>query len=342
MKEQQMPNHWKMYEETQRVKSVLFARPVTPEDAMRELASTWQMASSFPTGLAQVRAILPLSSHEALVESVSAMNDCTSNANVRVVGRLPFSVDGELFGIYYLHAESTDRPSYNPSNMSHEAAVANGRSRFASRRGQELHEGFRARAVELRNGVLTDIFTNEAISDIDVDNLVDELITLHSRSFQHAHDPAQRTREGVLDILSQNPNILVFNESGKVVSVGYLERDARFAFGGIALVEPTYFTDPDYNGNGLSLVGRRMTQELARNSSHLTSYGGAPMLVFCESIRYSSFPLAIGTGFDLGGDLGEAYTTIGPASHETGYVPMGVTYYVDPRLGIQDNNWHKA
>lgn len=64
------------------------------------------------------------------------------------------------------------------------------------------------------------------------------------------------------------------------------------------------------------------------------------MIVFNESIRDSSFPLCLANDCRLAatrdmrisGNLGDAYTAIGPANPERGYMPMGLTYYPDPRV----------
>ena len=61
---------------------------------------------------------------------------------------------------------------------------------------------------------------------------------------------------------------------------------------------------------------------------------GDPMIVFNESIRHTSFPLCLENGCYLGGNLGDSYTAIGPANPDAGYMPMGLTYFIDPRIDI--------
>lgn len=173
------------------------------------------------------------------------------------------------------------------------------------------------------------------------EEITEEIIRVHSNAFAYAHDSSQRERGGILSIIEHNPTVVAYHkENRELAALGYLEKDDRFSFNNLNLVEPTYFTDPKYEKNGLSMHLRKATQRLLDMSNQIDVYNNQPVIVFNESIRITSFPLALQSGCELGGeidtsitgDLGDAYTYIGPANPQTGLMPLGVTYYIDPRI----------
>ncbi len=324
---------WSFYENTQRIKSVLF-EPTTTERAIYELSAIWSDGKMrYETPLVQVRAILPI---EEELDLISQTNNLSVNIQASVNGRIPFQINNQNYGLYYLQAESNQRRAYRHENhLAHEQAVELG---LQKRRGHEIRPipaGYSIHAIEFINNNAIDLFTGNGVS-ICLDHLANEIVRVHKRAFDYPHDPAQRTLQGARDIISNNPIVLALNPSGCVASVCYLERDNRFTFGNIALVEPTYFTDPKEEGKGLSSLLRqtvKMIVEIDRG------YNGSPILVFNESIRHSSFPLCLENGFHLAGDLktisgdlGEAYTAIGLANPNAGCMPLGLTYLGDPRI----------
>lgn len=327
------------YHNTQRVKTVRFDRPYAPEEITGVLLDAWNIAGErYPTPLAQVRAIMPVSQEPVLLEQLAEVSQRVSDSNVAVVGRVPFKVNRRNYGLYYCHAESP-RPAF-PSSRSHEASIQYGLERRARRQEREFPSGFNLQVVEFANAVARNPLSGET-TQLDMRNLAQQLVALHKICFAYPHDPSQQTEEGMMEILSNNPVAFITDPNNQIASAVLLERDDRFTFGNIALVEPTYFTHPggEYREHGLSSFLRDTVQRLVQNSSAIESYRRDPILLFTESIRHISFHLCLETGFPLAGDgkvitgnLGN-YTLIGDANPDTGYMPMGLTYYRDPRLG---------
>lgn len=326
---------------TQRVKSVLFDRPYSANEITGVFLDSWDLSADlYEHPLAQVRAIMPVSQEEQLLEQFDRLHASFPDDDIGVVARVPFTLDGEKYGIYYCQAASLDRALWQTDpTKPHEEAVVYGESRRGRREIGNLPEGFRLFAVEFVKGRARDILHNGNELPINIDDFAGELVDLHKAAFPIPHDPNQQTVEGVKEIIVNNPTIIVCDDNGKLLSAGFLERDLRFTFGNIALVEPTYFTHPgsEYRGHGFSSHIRRATQELVRLNM---AYGGSPMLVFNESIRDTSFQLCLENWCQLAGegrisgDLGEAYTLIG-----SGFKPLGVTFYESPRLGSLDQHW---
>lgn len=333
------------YPATQRIKSAMWGHPVTSKTALREMQGIWTSASQrFDTPLAQVRCILPTSEQQNILEAMGKFHQNISrdNSHASVVAKIPFVIEGEEYAIYYLQAESGDRPSYPlERGYTHEQAVDHGLSRRGVKRSL-LSEGFSLHAVEFVNTEGKDIFTQRPLP-VSMTTLAEQLADVHRQSFAYPHDKAQQTSEGVQEILTHNPIMYITDPEGVIAAVGFLEQDTDFALGGGALIEPTYFTSPDerYRRHGLSSHLRQAVQQLALQPESFTAYGERPLVIFNESVRETSFPLCLANGYHLSGDaqipgnLGRAYVAIGPANPQTGFMSMGSTYFRSPQLGVQ-------
>lgn len=332
------------YAETRRVKTVAFDDITTVASAISQLQDSCRRAESlFPDPLVQTRVILPVNEQGKLLNSVQ--NLCISRAKPQVVGRIPFHVDGETVAIYTIQAEYAGRPTFTPSSViSFEEMVQRGMQRRHLNHPQALPEGFVLYAVEFTGGCAHDTLRQTPLSNIDHEELAFKLAETHKECFTYPHDPAQQNPEEVAHIITENPVLIIMDtQNEQIASVGYLEQDTRFTFGNIALIEPTYFTHPDYERKGFSSQLRQATQQLARDSERVLSYRGQPMLIFNESVRHTSFPLSIENGCDLAatadlqisGNLGDSYTAIGDANPDIGFMPMGLTYFADPRIAIE-------
>lgn len=337
---------WSFYDNTQRVKSVLFTEPSTVQASVTEAVRIWDVGKDFyPTPLVQVRAILPLAQEQPLLLQMKDLENClevADSARVSVAGKMALKVNGSEYGIYYLQIESANRKSYRDNrHMNHEDAVKIGLEKKKNHTPRPIPEGFSIQAIQFINGVAVDILAGKEVES-SLEGLAQGIIGVHKLAFDYPHDPPQRTDEGAKEILLNNPNLVAMDPQGQVASVGYMEKDDRFTFGGIALVEPTYFTHPgeEYRKKGLSSHIRQATKRLVEMGSRISVYKGAPMIVFNESIRHTSFPLCLENDCYLGGNLGDSYTAIGPANPDAGYMPMGLTYFIDPRIDIikHDNN----
>ncbi len=322
------------YENTQRVKSVFF-EPISPEIAVRELSDIWYAGRTrYDTPLVQVRAVIPTCNESDLI---SQTNNLNPSVEAKVNGRIPFQIDNQEYGIYYLQADTSQRKAYtHKDQLAHDQAVKLGLDKRRNHEARPIPQGYSIHAVEFMNGYAVDLLSGVQLN-ISVDELSREIIGVHERAFNYPHDPAQRTIEGAREILLNNPTVFALNSTGHVASVCYLERDTRFRFGNIALIEPTYFTDPQEEGLGLSSLLRQTVRILVEIDRR---YRGSPMIIFNESIRHSSFLLCLENGYHLAGtdnlsisgNLGEAYTAIGPANPDAGYMPLGLTYLTDPRI----------
>lgn len=343
------PEH-SYYPETQRVKLVRFDELSSPLSTVEDAWNTWETAKDeYPSPLIQVRTVIPLDDQEELISRMEEIQLAAADegANARIAGRIPLRLDEGQFGLYYVQIEAGSRPAYR-AQSGHVEAVQRGvdkRNRYVER---ALPPGFTTHAVEFANGRAVDLLRGEEM-DIQAETLAQAIAGVHRLAFEYPHDPAQQTTEGALAILERNPVLIAVDHNRQqLASVAYLERDERFSLGGLALVEPTYFTHPgeEYRRHGLSSHLRKATQDLTRQSERIQVYNGSPILVFNESIRDTSFPLAIANNsrlaatHDLGidGNLGDAYTAIGPANPEIGYMPMGLTYFPDPRIDARPHD----
>lgn len=334
---------WSLQDVTKRIKKVVFDKPTDVDDGLRETLELWKAAREiYDSPLVQFRAIFDHTNEEKLLQTVSGINEKISehstDARLSIAGRILFREATGVYGIYYLQIESSKRPSYRDEKyLIHPEAVKKGIER-RHRTQWELPEGYSIRALDF-SGQPLDILTGEKL-DIDCGRLAEQIAEVHRESFKFAHDPAQQTRDGVMEILKSNPTLVCFDPKGMVSSVGFMERDSRFTFSDSVLIEPTYFTRPIDNKKGLSSHLRQATKRLTEHYSSVSAYNGKPMIVFNESIRHSSFVLCLENGCNLAGtpdlkisgNLGEAYTAIGPANPETGLMPMGLTYYISPDI----------
>ena len=331
----------KPQEPTQRVKGANFSRVTTVEETDHILNLLWQEAEQFAQPLTQARVIMPLTEEEHLLEAVPKFNGTLRLVN----GRIPFSVDGQGLAIYYLQ-ESVDRKRYSfgeaGKELTHQEAVERGyNKRLAFDPKRVIDDQFSIQVDDYSGEEGVNILTGDK-SNLPKGQFIDQLIQVHKRAFAYPHDESQRQEAGIREILDNNPIITGYDNQNQIIaSVGFWEADSKFDFGGIKLVEQTYFTDPNYEKNGLSIAMRKATQDLVINSKEIAVYGKKPVIIFNESIRATSFPLCLQVGCDLGGsieagfisgDLGDAYTYIGPANPRTGLMPMGLTYFIDPRI----------
>ncbi|MEN9327509.1 MAG: hypothetical protein RI947_317 [Candidatus Parcubacteria bacterium] len=341
---------YSFYPETQRVKLARFDSVSSPIGAAEDAWGAWEAGKdTYATPLVQVRAVLPLADQDELAARVQELQDAAAaeGAHARIAGRIPLTLNDEAMGLYYVHIESADRPAYQ-AQSAHTEAVQRGiekKNRYVER---ALPPGFTTHAVEFARGGAFDILEGQEL-DINIDTLAEAIAGVHRLAFEYPHDPAQQTTEGARAILERNPVLIAVDHNRRqLASVAYLERDDRFTLGNIALVEPTYFTHPgeEYRRHGLSSHLRQATQALTRQSGNISVYNGSPMLVFNESIRDTSFPLAIANSSRLAathdlridGNLGDTYTAIGPANPDIGYMPMGLTYFPDPRIDMRPSD----
>lgn len=332
---------WSLQDVTKRIKKVSFDSPTSPESALIETVELWKAAKSiYDQPLIQLRAILE-QEHEAKLLSLIAEGNKRldkDTSNLRIAGRLLFKEGSKKYGIYYMQFESLNRPSYRDEKyLEHSKAVSAGFTK-RSKEKWALPDGYKIYALDFSNGAL-DILTGEKLN-LNPEDLAQKIADVHKLAFKFPHDPAQQTKEGVLDILMNNPTLVCFDQNGNVSSVGFMERDSRFTFSKSVLIEPTYFTHPAEGRKGLSSHLRQATKKLTERHHLVSGYNGNPMIVFNESIRHSSFVLCLENGCNLAGtddltingDLGEAYTAIGPANPETGFMPMGLTYFISPSI----------
>lgn len=340
---------WSLQDTTKRIKKVEFEKQTSADLAILETLNLWEGARLiYNSPLVQLRVVLDMEEEGRLLGLADYLNSKNKIAlkgggNLRVNGRLPFANGSKNYGIYYIQAESQNRLGYiDTRHIGHNEAVQKGIQKRAEQNyKQELPEGYVVRALDFTNGS-KDVLTNQEVC-IDPERLAESISNIHKLAFQFPHDPAQQTKEGVLDILMNNPTLVCFDPYGKVVSVGFMERDSRFTFSDAVLVEPTYFTKPGESRKGLSSHIRQATRELVTRHGLVDAYKGKPMIVFNESIRHTSFVLCLENNCELAGtedlkidgNLGEAYTAIGPASPDKGFMPMGLTYYISPEIKIQ-------
>lgn len=338
-------SEWSFQDVTQRLKSVHFSETSHPSEVMQETENLWETATQiYSTPLVQVRAVLAQEAEVNLLGGVDRLTEMVSasgfEASARVAGRIPFRADSGLYSIYYIHLESSRRPSYKPDHcVSHENAVLAGYEKGRNPGAKPLPGEYSLYALDFSGEFPIDILSGETVH-INRDLFCREVSEVHKLAFEFPHDPSQQTPEGVREIINNNPVLVALDELHHIASVGFLERDDRFTFEGISLVEPTYFSHPEHGNKGLSSHLRQTTQRLADMSASINLYNNMPLIIFNESIRHTSFKLCIENGGNLAGsidspitgNLGDAYTAIGPANPETGYMPMGLTYFISQEI----------
>ncbi len=337
----EIPWDMSVQESTQRVKSVRFGDISTADEIAERGFQIWQESQHLPRfqhPLTQVRAIMPIAEEDKLLDYADQINTETTrlNAQTAVVGRIPFRHNGQDLGIYYFQTESNSRPVYRNGNwLTHEQAIAEAMKKKQMRIDRELPPGFTVKVLECTEHGARDILTGRE-EKRDMAELAAEIAAVHKLAFAYPHDPAQQTPEGAYAILQNNPVAIAFGSHNEVASVGYFEQDDRFTYGGIKLIEPTYFTHPgeEYRRHGLSSHLRMATQMMSQKADSILTWGGNAAVIFNESIRNSSFllsqyhcELAGNANGRISGNLGDAYTAIGPANPDIGYMPMGLTYY---------------
>lgn len=338
----------KVQETTQRLKLIDGDAPTVAARAWAQTRNLWHLASTregFASPLVQYRCILPREEEECLIKYQSELQDYLGNSTrVWIPGGIPYQVNGEQFGLYYLQMASPDRHQYSfpdvTQNITHTEAVARGLM-GRNRPQKQLPDNIAIVTIADIGGQIVQICDNEPIG-LSEDALIEALIRAHRTSFDFPHDKGQRTKEGLRSIMTSNPLTFAYDrETTDIAGVGILERDERFTHGGIALVEPTYFTDPRYRQHGISGALRRETQRIFTRPNEAI-YGGRSTIVFNESIRPTSFGISLasgsylpsGFGDNFDGKLGEAYTYLGPANPCSGLMPMGLTHFVGESLRI--------
>lgn len=333
-----------IYTDTNRVKGIAFTSISTPSEAVTGLEEGFSISrqENLANPLVQYRAILERSSESQLLDLLEQRNNnLPSWCHARLNARIPFGHMVGDYGLYYLSIESPGRGQYGNSvdqlQITHQQALERARRMLIVPR----NPGYIIQALNLRDGTAFDEDGNQTDPLFDQSNrdqLVQSMIKANKKSFDYSHDPNQRTPQGLIEIINNNPILVAVpvENPNTVASVGIVERDSRFTYGDIALVEPTYYTDPDHERRRLSARIRRLTNLLVRNDEFNSYYDAKGTLVFNESIRASSFILSLRSGSKLGGDadspmingdLGRAYTYIGPAKPETGLMPLGLSYY---------------
>jgi hypothetical protein len=323
------PERFKPHDATQRVK-VAVPGITVPTIAVQSVNEAWEVAvqKGYLTPLVQARAILPISVEEDLLREAALMENGTV-----VNGRIPFRDPGSKkdLAIYYLQIEDSRRRRYpfqdTRKDITHREAVE--RARKEGLKSYENDHNYQL--VGLAPG--GELFGNGRSYNIKI--LAEKLVQSHKACFVYPHDPKQQTIEGMIDILENNPNVIAFTQTGEVAAVGVMELDSSFSgLPDINIYEPTFWTVPDHRRQGLS-VGLR--QEMMRLSNSIGS-----TIFFSESIRATSFQtsqragcrLAGNADLSISGDLGKAYTAIGPANPDTGFMPMGLTYYTSKDISI--------
>lgn len=341
---------WSFYPSTQRIKKVMFDVPVSAIDAVTETVNLWEVADKvYNSPLVQVRAIIPSSFQDnllSLVDKFKCSGSLSSQAKFDVVGRIPFRSDNEDYGIYYIQLESETRKGYkDEKHIEHTQALQIALKKKEKHTVRLIPEGYKIHTIIFLDNQAIDVLTGEKLS-FNQEELARQIIEVHKEAFKEdTHDPNQRSMEGALGIIRNNPTLVAIDNENSVCSVGYMEREDRFTFGNISLIEPTYFTHPTKDGLGLSSALRQITRRITSGQTEVPIYNNSPMIVFNESIRHTSFLLCIANGCELAGtndlsipgNLGEAYTRIGPANPDLGrgYMPMGLTYFINPRIEVK-------
>lgn len=332
---------------TERVKLLSGEAPIDSFTAWSTTLNMWSHAKviEMANPLVQHRCIVPLSDEHTLSKyQQDIQHQLGDDVRVWIPGGIPYRVNGDNFGLYYLHIADNERIQYqvqnDPSNMTHAEAVNRGMV-GRGKPSKQLPTNISVATVADIEGRLVQVCGNAPI-DLDEGHLIDALRWAHESSFAYPHDPNQRTESGIRNILTHNPITFAYDRKmERVAGAAFLEKDCTFTHGGIALVEPTYFTPSDYGRHGISSALRRANMELCAQSIP-GFYGGKPVIIFNESIRGSSFGISLANRCSLpggaigrfDGDLGNTYTYIGPANPKTGLMPMGLTYTMNKSLKV--------
>lgn len=313
-----------------RLKGYQFAEPIMPDTAISGLSAAWEVASgTFEDPLVQLRCIVPLALEANLIDLVSAENQ-EDKSEMYIAGRIPFVLDGDTMGLYYVHQESAQRHGFIASGpiRTHQDAINRA---LRPRASAPLSPDYRIHTVQFSGDTAYDLLTDRVLDFLPRESVVDQICQLHQEAFAHPHDVSQRTTAGVNQILDHNP-IFLACQGEHLAAVGFVEQDSSVVCDQYSLCEPTYFTQVRHRSHGLSRHLRDATRRWVDTQGNV--------LCFAESIRSTSFPLSLQSGFSLGGtpeslipgDLGNAYTYIGDANPESGYMPMGLSYYVSKSI----------
>lgn len=316
-----------------RLKGHCLSTSIHPQDAFEAVDRAWDSALSThgDQAFVQLRCVIPLRQEDEIIRLNTRAS--SSDAESSIAGRIPFLHANEAFGLYYLHRASIQRPSIkidSPIQTHQQALYAANKTRKV----RPLDQEFQTHVVQFNGSVAFDALTDRQIPFLDRESTVEQIQQLHRFSFDHPHDTSQRDQVGINKILDHNPVVLAAAAS-QIAAVGFIEQESQPMLGTVHLSEPTYFTHPEYRSRGLSYHLRQATKVWINTQPN--------HICFAESVRYSSFPLSIGSGFRLAGtpdsaiqgNLGDAYTYIGPANPQTGYMPMGLSYFESPAIRFQ-------
>lgn len=326
-----------IYYDSQRIKAVEFSTLYKFNNLENDLNGRVNRSRNLlESPLIQLRVLLDRSQECGLLTTTKVLNGSIDpDFSAQVVGRIPFNSDGRRLALYYIQAtdKSRQRFLFNDPNrdIGHDVAVQRGNRPLKT--GGALN--FDLEVVDYRRNRLIGSDRNPSISESDA---ITQLQGLHAGAFETPHDAAQRSTDGIRDILHHNPVVLGL-QGGNIIAAGYLERDIRFTFNNIALVEPTYFTDTTSQCNGLSSAIRQRVRQLLDTGELDSYYQSQGTIIFNESIRPTSFILSLRNGYPLAGcvnspiegNLGDKYSLIGQARGSNGYMPMGLTYYTNLR-----------
>lgn len=342
----------KMDSRTKRCKLAILDGLTTPADAgMYMLDAIDQASRNFQGGqLVQGRFVLPISQEQQLLNMSMDLNQTyEDNDYLRVNGRIPFvdPTSGQILGLYYLTHESPFRAKYHfseplggrPMNINHRQAVMRAHVEgIKPASGRDLPEIEILALRADKTGEMID-YLNHGNTGISLSDLAWQLARLHRTCFEYAHDDNQATEAGQREILENNPVVVALHHD-QLVAVGLIEGDDSFNFG-VHLSEPTYYTHPDFQRQGISTSLRIAVDQLIDNPRYLVEHGST--IVFSESIRAISFLASLRSGNAIAaiidprypnrqvlgpidGNLGNAYTYIGPANPHTGLMPMGLSF----------------
>lgn len=302
---------------TERVK-IAVPGITSPADVASCVPLAWQTAQKvgFQHPLIQVRAVLPVSQKDDLLAAV-AERGAEVNGEIRLLhSETPHA-------IYYIQKEDPRRLRYqfqNPDkDITHEEALQRAGARGITIYTSDLNyhiETFHPSGVSSVTG-----------REMDTAMLAEELVDSHQRCFAYAHDSAQQDVNSVHGIIENNPLVVAFRRDGRVAAVGLMERDEKFTgLPDLRVYEPTFWTLPEDRRKGLSIGLRQAMMALVDCMGKTIFYS--------ESVRPTSFQTSLRAGCRYGGNLGDAYTAIGPANPESGLMPMGLTYYTSRDITI--------
>ena len=322
---------------TQRIKPVLFEEVSDPWALTNTANRAWDQARrelDYP--LIQVRGVVPMALERELIREVEG------SGPFAVVARIPFNIDREPAAIYYVQAEVNGRPGYkfadDDLNISHRQALARASEKM-NRGFKILPDGYTVRSMIPDSSGSRMQATNDKHFFMDTPELAKVLVETHKACFEYPHDSNQQDVYEVEKTLRNNPIVLAFDVRDNVVAVGYIEKDKRFTLGnGLTLVEPTYWTLPTHRHAGASYHLRQAAKDLYDQEGNIICFG--------ESVRSTSFVLILASGYELAGtddlaitgNLGDAYTAIGPANPGVGYIPMGASFHTSSNIRVNPEN----